>query len=357
MNSIFLVKKEQLNQTKIINEDTPQIFEEEVLFKIDKYFLSSNNITYAANGDNLKYWNFFPQEGTYGVIPVWASLAVVKSNNTNIKEGERFFGFAPMGNYFKVRIGNYSSRGFSDISEHRTKLIALYNFYTKLSPKDFETNEILDYSIITRITFPTSFLLKSLLEWNSFFKAEQVIITSASSKTALGLAFLLNKYKNKFGKKIIGITSSRSKKFVENSKFYDQVITYSDVNELLPKCNSVIIDFSGNSDLLIKLNEMLQDYLKYISLVGATNWEANKPIAKIPHCVLFDSGNTHRRLIEEYGMEKAMHLISTEMTEFTKFIKQMVSLSHIDEADLPIFYQKLLNGQVSPEFGYFIQNK
>ena len=34
--------------------------ENEVLFEVDRFALTSNNISYAASGDMLGYWQFFP---------------------------------------------------------------------------------------------------------------------------------------------------------------------------------------------------------------------------------------------------------------------------------------------------------
>ena len=169
MNSTFVVNKEKLHQAIYIEENITPLLENEVLFKIEKFYLSSNNITYGVTGNKLKYWDFFPQKDNYGAIPVWAYLSVIKSKSKIIKEGEQFFGLAPMGNRFKVKSGNYAPHGFSDISQHRSKLIPPYNFYTKVLPEQFKSLEDKDYSLMTRITFPTSFLIKSFLERNLFF--------------------------------------------------------------------------------------------------------------------------------------------------------------------------------------------
>ena len=60
----------------------------------------------------------------------------------------------------------------------------------------------------------------------NFFDSNQIILTSASSKTALSLAFLLKKNKVLDQKKVIGITSKNNINFLLNIGFYDKVISY-----------------------------------------------------------------------------------------------------------------------------------
>ena len=42
----------------------------QVCFRVDRFALTSNNITYALIGDMLGYWTFFPAEAPWGHIPV-----------------------------------------------------------------------------------------------------------------------------------------------------------------------------------------------------------------------------------------------------------------------------------------------
>ena len=104
--------------------------EGEVLFKIDKYALTSNNITYAVVGDRMKYWDFFPAEDPWGCIPVWGFADVTASKNANIPEGTRCYGYFPMSDFLKVEAGRINPFGFTDTSAHRQQMAAIYNFYT-----------------------------------------------------------------------------------------------------------------------------------------------------------------------------------------------------------------------------------
>ena len=222
-NSTFLVNKYDLFETTFSEENIPISKENEVILEIQRYAFTANNITYAVIGDTLGYWNFFPAEEPYGIIPVWGFANVVFSNHKNILVGDRYYGYFPMSNYLKVIPKNIKFFGFIDGSKHRKDLPAVYNLYTNVS-KQFD--QILEYHPTIKPLFLTSFLNYYYLRDENFFDSDQIILTSASSKTALSLAFLLKKNKVLDQKKVIGITSENNINFLMNIGFYDKVISY-----------------------------------------------------------------------------------------------------------------------------------
>ena len=65
--------------------------------KLDSFALTANNVTYAASGFAIGYWNFFPTgiEGQ-GLVPVWGTAEVVESDCTDLAVGTRLYGFYPL---------------------------------------------------------------------------------------------------------------------------------------------------------------------------------------------------------------------------------------------------------------------
>jgi Protein of unknown function (DUF2855) len=64
---------------------------------VDSFALTSNNITYAAFGDAMNYWGFYPTESDgWGIVPVWGFATVIDSRCEGIAVGERFYGYYPM---------------------------------------------------------------------------------------------------------------------------------------------------------------------------------------------------------------------------------------------------------------------
>ncbi len=131
-NSTFLVNKYDLFETTFSEENIPISKENEVILEIEKYAFTSNNITYGVIGDTLGYWNFFPAEEPFGIIPVWGFANVTSSKNKNILEGDRFYGYFPMSRYLKVIPKKVNDFGFIDNSNHRRKLPSVYNHYSKI---------------------------------------------------------------------------------------------------------------------------------------------------------------------------------------------------------------------------------
>ncbi|MFX6226275.1 DUF2855 family protein, partial [Acinetobacter baumannii] len=71
----------------------------------------------------------------------------------------------------------------------------------------------------------TSFLIADFLEDNGFFGARQVLVSSASSKTSLGLAFCLKRLAA-HDIAVVGLTSPGNRTFVEEVGYFDRVVTY-----------------------------------------------------------------------------------------------------------------------------------
>lgn len=88
----FIVKKDDLRTCKFVPANGPDqtvLQPGQVILKVDKFAFTSNNVTYAAFGDVMSYWNFFPAQDGWGRIRVWGFADVVRSEHESIKVGER----------------------------------------------------------------------------------------------------------------------------------------------------------------------------------------------------------------------------------------------------------------------------
>ena len=70
----FQVRKDSLPTTRIVASSDQPLADGQVRVVIDRFALTANNITYAAFGAALNYWQFFPVAGEdadgWGCIPV-----------------------------------------------------------------------------------------------------------------------------------------------------------------------------------------------------------------------------------------------------------------------------------------------
>ena len=120
--------------------------ENEVLFKVDRFALTANNISYCLGGEVLGYWRFFPAEDNWGRIPAMGYAQVIASSCADIKVGERVWGFFPMSSHLKIKAGHISPSTFSDVSQHREGLSPFYAQFTRASanPHYCQENEDLE---------------------------------------------------------------------------------------------------------------------------------------------------------------------------------------------------------------------
>jgi len=126
-----------------------------------------------------------------------------------------------------------------------------------------------DLHAVLRPLFFTSFILDDYLADCSFHSARTVLLSSASSKTVLGIAYLL---RWRGDVKVCGLTSARHRKFVERSGCFDAVSSYNDLDALYWASPTSFLDFSGNVALRDVLHACLGDMLVHSLRVGTTHW-------------------------------------------------------------------------------------
>jgi len=272
----FLVNKSDFRQQEFRHRDeSPELLQGQVRLVVDRFALTANNITYAVVGEAMRYWDFFPtDENGMGRVPVWGFARVSESNRSEIGVGERIYGFLPMSTEFVVAPDRISDGGFVDGMTHRQELHQVYNQYTRVNGDPTYVQELEAQQMILRPLFMTSFLIEDFLGDSDYFGAERVILTSASSKTAIGLAYQIAN-SDKRPAELIGLTSVRNQAFVAGLDLYDTVVTYDNLENLDPETASVLVDMAGNGDVLQRLHEQLNDELMYSCRVGASHWDAN----------------------------------------------------------------------------------
>jgi len=161
---------------------------------------------------------------------------------------------------------------FVDGAAHRAALPGVYNQYARVAGEkayyEGRENEV----ALFRPLFSTSFVIDDFMAQNDFFGARQVVLTSASSKTALGLAQLLHDHR-KGHVKTIGLTSAPNAAFVKRTGYFDAIVIYDEITTLHARTPTVLVDFAGNRPLVAAIHNHFRDQLKFSCIVGATHWE------------------------------------------------------------------------------------
>lgn len=253
--------------------------EGEVLVKIEQFAYTANNITYAATGDIIRYWEFFPAVGDksegMGVIPVWGFASVVATKSDEIPLGDRIYGYFPPASHLKMKPIKVQDERFFEGSAHRATLPMGYNLYRRVLN---ETGYNKAFDKERALLFPlylTSFCLWDSLQENNWHGAEQIIVLSASSKTSIGLGYALEA--DPKAPKSIGLTSQRNEETVKKLSLWDDVLNYTKLNQIDHDIPTVIVDMSGNNELLAELHQLLGDKMQFTLKVGLTHWAKTNP--------------------------------------------------------------------------------
>ena len=277
------VEKSNVANTKIIEKefDREHLGADEVLLKIDTFGFSANNITYSIFGDKMGYWGFFPVDDTWGIVPMWGFATVIESNHTQVKVGEKVFGYLPMATHLIITAGKTSATHFFDVSEKRKSISPVYDNYVRCANDPGYQAAREAWQLNYRPLFMTSFVLDDYVgECLAASKqpVEQVILSSASSKTAYGAAHLLLKHKAQRGLdyQVIGLTSESNKEFTQDLGCYDQVLSYNDITGLGEGKVSWVLDFAGNKSLLLNLQKQFAENLDKLVLIGSTDVDAQQ---------------------------------------------------------------------------------
>lgn len=248
----------------------------EVRMAVETFSLTANNITYAAFGEAMKYWQFFPAGvAGLGCLPVWGFATVSESLAEGVTPGRRVWGYFPAGTHLVVAPSKVSASGFVDGSEHRCDLPAVYNHYAFCDADPGWRPELEGLQAVLRPLFLTAFLLDDFLADNNFFGATQMLLSSASSKTAQSTAYCLARRRGMPGAPVIaGLTSAAHSDFVRSLGCFDTVLTYDQLSALEPRTPTVYVDFAGSAETRLRVHGHFGDALMFSSSVGGTHWSA-----------------------------------------------------------------------------------
>ena len=272
----FVVDRKDLRSARWVHAERPALPAGSVRLRIDSFALTSNNITYAAFGDAMRYWDFFPTgDALTGCIPVWGFADVLESNVAGVAQGERFYGYYPMADEVVLQPARVGSGGFVDDAPHRRELHAVYNQYVRCNADPSYKPALEAQQALLKPLFITSFLIDDFLLDNACFGAQTVVLSSASSKTAYGTAHCLSLRRGAAASvRVVGLTSASNLPFTQSLGVYDEVLPYDSLSALTADTPTAYVDFSGNAALRASIHTHFNDKLMYSCSVGGTHWDA-----------------------------------------------------------------------------------
>lgn len=352
----FIVARDDLQQCKVTDTERPDaaaLPDGALLVKVTRFAFTANNITYAAMGDQLKYWQLFPAPAGYGNVPVWGFGEVIASKHPDIAVGETLFGYFPMATHLVIEAADVSKRGLRDAAAHRQGVAPVYNAYTRVSGDPAFAGKQGDYQALLRPLFMLSFLVDDFLAENEFFGAQAVILSSASSKTAYGLAHLIHGR----GIKVIGLTSAGNVEFVRSLGSYDEVVTYDKVTSIPADQPVAYVDMAGNSALREQLHRHFGEQMKYSGRVGLTHRSTSAEEPALPGAKpsWFFAPDQIRKRTREWGTSGFAERWSAAWAEFVPNLDKWIIVTEgRGPAAVQNIYLDTLNGRVPPDQGHVL---
>jgi NADPH:quinone reductase-like Zn-dependent oxidoreductase len=351
----FLVNRSNWHETRFVEGPEPgDLAPGQVLFRVDRFAFTANNISYALSGDLIGYWRFFPAEAGWGRIPAMGFADVVASTHPEVAEGTRCFGFYPMSRYLTIEPSRVSPANITDGVAHRADIAAVYNQYSPVENDALYSADHEDQTMLLRGLFMTSFLCDDFLADNDHYGAESILITSASSKTSIALGFLVSRAG---GARAVGLTSSRNLEFVKSLGCYDEVLTYDEVAGLSANQPVVMVDMAGNAELKSALHHHFGDQMKYSCSVGATHWTAAGDGGPLPGAkpeFFFAPGQIAKRT-KDWGPAGLQQRLGAAWTAFRDSTDAWLSVHRgYGRAAVESVFQQTLDGKTSPAEGQVI---
>lgn len=350
----FDIDRTDFRHTRCIDSVPPtQLEAGQVLLDIESFALTANNITYAAAGDMLDYWGFFPTEAPWGRIPVMGIGRVVRSSHPDIAVGGRYFGFYPMSDHHVVT-ASPSVEGFVDRAEHRTQHAPAYRSFNLLANDAAYDPAIEGQYLVARGLFITSFLVDDFLGENDFFGAASVLVTSASSRTSIALAHCL---RARGGVHVVGLTSARNRSFVESVGLYDAVHEYDQISTIDAAEPWVMVDMSGSAEVITDVHHHLGNQLKHSCRVGATHWEARGSLNDLsgPTPSFFFAPTQIKKRSQEWGREEFERVSGAALADFLDHSRAWMVIERSSGVEaLESVYRSTLEGHSNPEVGHIV---
>jgi hypothetical protein len=352
----LLVDRGDLTHTEIVDAAPADPADGQVVLKVDRVGMTANNVTYAVFGDTMKYWDFFPageRDGVaYGRVPLWGFAVVERSTVPGVAEGTRYFGYLPTSSHLVVEPTGVGPKGFRDASPHRRHLPAPYNGLTTTTGDIAYDADLEDLQILYRPLFMTSFVLADFIEDNEAFGAESVVISSASSKTSYGTAFLLD------GRHRIGLTSAGNRAFTEGLGCYDEVVTYEEIAEMPPR-TAVFVDVAGDAVVRRAVHERLEPV--HSAVVGAAHHDAPPDLGgtgDLPGAppAFFFAPNQMRKRYDDWGPDGVEEGHAAAWKRFAPVVADWVDVAVAEGPEgLREDWLEVLTGSTPPRTGHVIQ--
>ena len=350
------VARDELSRTALFEGAVPEIGDGEALLRVDRVGLTANNVTYAVLGESFHYWDFFPPGDGWAPAGDWCPCGVSPTSWPPPRPTSRSAAGStvtcPRPATWWCGPSRAGARGFRDASPHRAPLPSPYNAYALTTGDAAYRGDREDLLILYRPLFFTSFMLADNLEDHDWFGADVLALSSASSKTAYGTAFLLQGK----GPQLVGLTSPGNVAFTESLGCYDRVLPYEATDQLSPAVATAYLDFAGSADVRARIRDHLGARLVHEVVVGVTHQDqAGARALGGPRTSVFFAPDQMRKRSADWGREELDARFAAAWGRFADAAEGWVDVvTHHGHDALREVWLEVLTGRSAPRTGHVV---
>lgn len=357
------IDRDDITQARLVEEAREPLAPGQVRVHLDSYAMTANNITYAVFGqpaglfgNDQGYWDFFSEPGAPGRLPVWGFATVTESAVEGVAAGERFYGYYPMASDAVLTVGKAGPGGFTDVTPRRTTLPPIYNQYQRIEALEGYRAADHDYWPVFRPLFLTGWLIADQFADEGDYGADQILIASASSKTAIGLGFTL-KQRPEPRPETVGLTSAANVEALAAQGIYDRVISYDQIMTLNAAAPAALVDMAGNGAVTRVVHSHFGNNLMASIVVGKSHWDAQADVEGLPgpqRQGFFAPGRSQKR-IADWGGAAFGAKIAEAWTAFMDVAPRLAAIDTRKGGDAALAaYREMLSGAADPRKGIVV---
>lgn len=213
--------------------------------------------------------------------------------------------------------------------------------------------------MLLRPLFMTDFVLDDWLADNDFHGAGPsaggvLVLSSASSKTAFGLAHLVAARSER--PEIVGLTSTDKVAFVEGLGVYDRVLDYGDTDGLAADAPTVYVDMAGDTRVRREVHERVSGLVASVS-VGGTHWQEVGGAGDLPgpQPSLFFAPDQIAKRRADWGQGELDSRFGGAWSAFVPVVEGWISVVERDGIDgAEQTYREVLDGEADPSDAFVV---
>jgi hypothetical protein len=334
----------------------PALAAGQVRFRVERFAVTANTVTYATTGELLGYWDFFPTgDAGWGCVPAMGWAEVVESQHPEVRTGGRYYGWYPMARYVDMTVSP-TTDGLRDDGPHRAAHAPVYRAYVATDRDPFHQpgTDAEDRHALLRGLFITGWLAEDYFADNHWFGTQRVLVLSASSKTAIGFARCADA---RAAIEVIGVTSARNHAFTHALGCYDEVITYDEIGAIPAASPIVSIDMAGSGPVLEAVHARFGDQLKHSMAIGRSHHDAPPRAQALPgpKPAFFFAPTQVKKRVQDWGPRGYQERVANAVKEFVDWSRSWLKVQHsVGPAVATAAWREVHAGRVPPDVGHIV---